>query len=227
MRRTQAAATTAAAVVALLMLWLVPAQSAAAKHKGLKIDVLSTRADLISGGEALVAIRGAHSLRGLKVKAAGKSQTKRFQLVDGTPEGVVKGLARGRSRIVVRQGRKGARLRVTNHPSGGPVFSGPQLEPWTLPAKARPTRKCNQPPTYTLSVHVDRPGKSGFQPYDPTNPPSDVATTTTDQGVTVPFIVRRRDRLHRPRPVPDRGALPARQAVDRDSRRRGSSTTSC
>ena len=53
-------ATTAAAVVALLMLWLVPAQSAAATHNGLKIDILSTRADLISGGEALVAIRGAH-----------------------------------------------------------------------------------------------------------------------------------------------------------------------
>ena len=148
MRRTQAAATTAAAVVALLMLWLVPAQSAAAKHKGLKIDVLSTRADLISGGEALVAIRGAHSLRGLKVKAAGKSQTKRFQLVDGTPEGVVKGLARGRSRIVVRQGRKGARLRVTNHPTGGPVFSGPQLQPWACQEGATDAQ-CNQPATYS------------------------------------------------------------------------------
>lgn len=34
------------------------------------------------------------------------------------------------------------------------------------------------------------PAKQGFQPYDPTNPPSDVAQTTTDQGVTVPFIVR-------------------------------------
>src|SRR5258708_38710313 len=29
-----------------------------------------------------------------------------------------------------------------------------------------------------------------LQPYDPSNPPSDVATTTTDTGVTVPFIVR-------------------------------------
>src|SRR5258708_31918774 len=32
--------------------------------------------------------------------------------------------------------------------------------------------------------------KSGFQPSDPANPPTDVATTTTDQGVKVPFIVR-------------------------------------
>ncbi len=34
------------------------------------------------------------------------------------------------------------------------------------------------------------PGKSGFQPYNPASPPSDVAQTTTDQGVKVPFIVR-------------------------------------
>jgi hypothetical protein len=180
-------ATTAAAVVALLMLWLVPAQSAAAKHNGLKIDILSTRADLISGGEALVAIRGAHSLRGLKVKAAGKSQTKRFQLVDGTPEGVVKGLARGRSSIVVRQGRKGARLRVTNHPSGGPVFSGPQLKPWRCQEGATDS-KCDQPPTYSY-LYMPTNGSS-LQPYDRNDPPSDVATTTTDQGVKVPFIVR-------------------------------------
>ena len=29
-----------------------------------------------------------------------------------------------------------------------------------------------------------------LKPYDPANPPSDVATTTTDEGVTVPFIIR-------------------------------------
>ena len=169
MRRTQAAATTVAAVVALLMLWLVPAQSAAAKHKGLKIDVLSTRADLISGGEALVAIRGAHSLRGLKVKAAGKSQTKRFQLVDGTPEGVVKGLARGRSRIVVRQGRKGARLRVTNHPSGGPVFSGPQLKPWKCQATARrtPSATSRRRTATSTSRPTERVGLPALRPAQP------------------------------------------------------------
>ena len=33
-------------------------------------------------------------------------------------------------------------------------------------------------------------GGSALQPYDPANPPSDVANTTTDQGKTVPFIVR-------------------------------------
>src|SRR4029453_17676254 len=30
----------------------------------------------------------------------------------------------------------------------------------------------------------------GLQPYDPDDPPSDVASTTTDENVTVPFVVR-------------------------------------
>ena len=186
-RPARLAAGAAATVVALLMLWLAPAQSDAAKGKGLKIKVLSTRADLISGGEALIAIRGAHSLRGLKVKAAGKSQKKHFELVDGTPEGVVKDLPRGRSKIVARQHRKGARLRVTNHPSGGPVFSGPQLKPWHCQEGAT-NAKCDQPATYSY-LYMPQNGSS-LQPYDPDDPPSDVATTTTDQGTKVPFIVR-------------------------------------
>ena len=186
-RPMRLAGAVAAAAVALLCLWLVPVPSAAAKHNGLEIHVLSTRADLISGGEALVAIRGARSLRGLEVTAAGKSQTKRFELVGGTPEGVVKGLPRGRSRIVVRRGREGARLRVTNHPSGGPIFSGPQLKPWQCQQGATDA-KCDQPPTYSY-LYMPTNGSS-LQPYDPEHPPSDVAKTTTDQGVKVPFIVR-------------------------------------
>ena len=55
----------------------------------------------------------------------------------------------------------------------------------------------------------------------------DVASTTTDQGVTLPFIVRvetgyiDRDKYQ----IDD--ALPAGQDVERDRARRTSSTTSC
>ena len=69
------------------------------------------------------------------------------------------------------------------------MFSGPQLEPWTCRAgSGRP--QCDQAPTFTYVYMSTDPTKPGFQPYDPANPPSDVAQTTTDQGVTVPFIVR-------------------------------------
>src|SRR5262249_35299271 len=67
--------------------------------------------------------------------------------------------------------------------------SGPQLQPWVCESGAADAQ-CNQPPTYRFVYKSTDPSKQGFQPYDPGNPASDVAETTTDQGVTVPFIVR-------------------------------------
>jgi len=89
-------------------------------------------------------------------------------------------------RAVLPDGR-GARITLTDAPLGGPVFSGPQIQPWTCSAGARDA-KCNRPPTYAY-VYKSTAGGS-LRSYDPKNPPSDVATTTTDQGRTVPFIVR-------------------------------------
>ena len=71
------------------------------------------------------------------------------------------------------------------------------------------------------------PAKSGFQPYDPSSPPSDVAQTTTDQGVTVPFIVRVETGYMDRDQYQIATLYPARQAVERVSRRSRSSTTSC
>jgi hypothetical protein len=80
-------------------------------------------------------------------------------------------------------------ITITNHPNGGPVLSGPQLLPWVCQGTAVDAQ-CNQPPTYTYVYKSTNAVAPGFQPYDPDNPPTDVATTTTDEGVTVPFIVR-------------------------------------
>jgi hypothetical protein len=102
---------------------------------------------------------------------------------------LVRGLPPGRSAIVARTRRRAAKLVVTNHPSGGPLFSGPQLKPWKCQPTARDAQ-CNQPPTFRYLYKSSDPAASGLRPYDPANPPTDVATTTTDRGVTVPFIVR-------------------------------------
>jgi hypothetical protein len=172
---------------------LVSAEGASAhgfKRGGLSITVLSGRPDLVSGGDALVSIRGLRSTRGLSVKAGGRDQASAFKLGPrGTAVGLIRGLPLGRSAVIARTGHHAAKLRVTNHPIGGPVFSGPQLQPW----KCQPTAvdaQCNQPPTYSYIYKSSNPAKPGFQPYDPAHPPADVATTTTDRGVTVPFIVR-------------------------------------
>jgi hypothetical protein len=69
------------------------------------------------------------------------------------------------------------------------VFSGPQLEPWGCQPGAV-NQQCDQAPTFKFLYMSTNPTKPGFQPYDPASPPSDVAQTTTDQGVKVPFIVR-------------------------------------
>jgi hypothetical protein len=154
------------------------------------ISVLSGRADLVSGGDALISIHGLHSSRWLSVEAGGKDQTSAFERGrDGTAVGLIRGLPLGQSSVIVRAGRRGAKLRVTNHPIGGPVFSGPQLQPW----KCQPTAvdaQCNQPPAFQYLYKSSNPAKPGFLAYDPANPPADVAPTTTDEGVTVPFIVR-------------------------------------
>ena len=69
------------------------------------------------------------------------------------------------------------------------MFSGPQLKPWTCQAGATDA-KCDQPPTFTYLYKSTNPAATKLQPYNPKSPPSNVARTTTDQGVKVPFIVR-------------------------------------
>ncbi len=157
---------------------------------GPTINVLSGRADLVSGGDALISIGGLRHSRALSVRAGGKDQTAAFSRgPHGTLVGLVRGLPRGQSSVIVRAGRRAAKLRVTNHPLGGPVFSGPQLQPWKCQATAVDAQ-CNQPPAFTFFYKSSNPAKSGLQPYDPASPPADVATTTTDRGVSVPFVVR-------------------------------------
>src|SRR4051794_7412813 len=57
------------------------------------ISVLSGRADLVSGGDALISIRGLRSARGLSVEAGGKDQTSAFERGrNGTAVGLIRGL---------------------------------------------------------------------------------------------------------------------------------------
>ena len=50
---------------------------------------------------------------------------------NGRFQGLVTGLALGDNVLTARiTGGPGARITLTNHPNGGPVFSGPQVQPW-------------------------------------------------------------------------------------------------
>ena len=59
------------------------------------------------------------------------------------------GCASGSNTLTARAGGRAARLTVKNAPIGGPVFSGPQIQPWTCQAGAVDA-KCNQATTYQL-----------------------------------------------------------------------------
>jgi hypothetical protein len=168
-----------------------PAHAGAAAP--VKIKTLSNRADLISDGNALVGItlpRGARAKR-LEVTLNGHDVSATFTHRHGLRiEGVVEDLRLGRNRLVATApGARGARLKITNHPNGGPVFSGPQAKPRFCQDGARDA-KCNQPPEYTYLYRSTDASQPNLLPYDPENPPGDVATTTTDEGMEVPFIVR-------------------------------------
>src|SRR3546814_1425098 len=76
----------------------------------------------------------------------------------------------------------------SNYPNGGPICSGPQLQPWTC-QKDAVDDQCNQPPVYSYLYKSTTPFTT-LQAYDPAHPATDVAMTTTDEGTTVPFIVR-------------------------------------
>jgi Tannase-like family of unknown function (DUF6351) len=159
--------------------------------QGQTIQVLSNRADLISAGDALVAIdlpAGTNPSQ-VVVKLGDRDVTRSFaKRPDGRFEGLVTGLALGPNRLsATAPGRPAVTATIVNHPNGGPVFSGPQLQPWQCQEGAR-DRQCNQPPAYSYSYKSATTGQ--WADYDPDNPPSDVATTKTQTGATVPFIVR-------------------------------------
>ncbi|HWW52708.1 MAG TPA: DUF6351 family protein [Acidimicrobiales bacterium] len=182
---------------------LLPGANAAPVGQ-IQLQVLSGRADLVSGGSALVQAILPPGAQTLKVTSSGRDVTPVFGIGPGGKlEGLVTGLKLGPNRIeATANGARGSQLVLTDHPIGGPIFSGPQILPWACQAGAR-DKQCDQSTTYSFSYLPAGTGSlklgasgvasvSTFQPYDPKNPPpaAFIATTTTDTGVTVPFIVR-------------------------------------
>ncbi|HWG94503.1 MAG TPA: DUF6351 family protein, partial [Mycobacteriales bacterium] len=186
--RTRRRAVLVAAAVAAPVALALPASSAPTGV--VTIEVLSGRGDLVTGGDALlrVTLPDGASADGLRVDDDGRDVTSAFRAGDGGLLGLVTGLDLGRNTVTatLADGR-GARIVLTSAPVGGPVFSGPQIQPWTCAGEVDDAQ-CNREPT--VRFLYKRTSGGGLVAYDPANPPSDVAMTTTDDGSTVPFIVR-------------------------------------
>ena len=181
----------AVAVVGVLSVLVMGAGTALAATEPLTIKVLSNRADLISAGDALVEVTSPSGVDAgrIAVSVDGRDVTSQFAArPNGRFMALLDGLKNGEN--VVRAsgpGAAAAQITIVNHPIGGPVTAGTQIQPWTCFEETLDVQ-CNRPPEYEY-FYMSTDG-GGLQEYDPANPPSDVATTTTDQGKTVPYIVR-------------------------------------
>lgn len=182
------------------------------------IKVLSNRADLVSGGEALVEIiydtpdKPANAR--VKVERPDGSEvdvTGAFAVSEGRHIGLVEGLGIGENKLrVTGLGGGDNSVTITNHSNEGPIFSAAQhrllscaernalgLVPIDAPDQ------CNDLVNYRLLFKPARPVSqsdfdrgepsftSGLLPYDPaTVPDDDVAVAKLDSGESMPFIVR-------------------------------------
>ena len=203
------------------------------------LEVLSNRADLISGGDALVAARLADGVNPatVRVDVDGIDVTSAFALrPSGRLEGLVTGLKIGTNTLTVR-GADGAgkRITITNHPIGGPVFAGPQVTPYACnPNASNPPlgeavdAQCNAPTKVDLPLSQRRQPVRGLRPGEPARArarPADDDGPRADRAVHRPA----RHRHRRPWHLPDGRAGGPEQAdravVEPSSRGAGSSST--
>ena len=205
---------------------LAAAPAAWAHNKGYEIRVLSSPAEMVTGGDALVEVSvPRHQSLHVRIKLNGDDVTSAFD-VDAskrTLTGLVEGLELGENRLTVyasrhHKWRKQARLKLENHPITGPIFSGPQQQPFVCKTQTqglgfpqvdnqaaigmRLFQTPGNPATpligwskdCTVNTVVDyqyRNTAGQFRPLPPGPLPADVATTTTLDGKTVPYVVRR------------------------------------
>lgn len=183
---------TAFAAVACSMLAGIAAWSETGRAQTvLTIEVLSSRPELVTGGDALVRITGAEAP---KVTVGGNDVSEAFRPDHkGGWIGLVEGLRDGGNQLAVKAGGKETTLALVNHPVNGTLFAGPQQEPFVCENEshglASPGDDSCAAPTTVKYLYRNKSGE--WKPLDTkTARPADVATTTTTEGRNVPLIVR-------------------------------------
>jgi hypothetical protein len=198
----------AAAGAALAVIAAVPAvdiggAAAAPVPAQPTIEIVSSDAERVTGGDALVEVRlprGAKASH-LTVTAAGNDVTDAFiEIAPGVVRGLVAGLPDGAATLTARLTAAGggtppgraASVGVVNHPIAGPVFSGEHQQPFyceTDAAGLGPSldEECFAP---TQVAYIYRTTAGALAPLaDPSVVPADAAEVTVG-GTTIPFVVR-------------------------------------
>ncbi|PYH40263.1 uncharacterized protein BP01DRAFT_396032 [Aspergillus saccharolyticus JOP 1030-1] len=163
----------------------------------LNISVTSAIHGIVTGNKAVVLVSGAKGHRPtLKLNDCDESDS--LQPVDGDTskwKGVLTGFTVGYNKLLATDTGNEATCVVRGFPIQGPVFSGPHIQPWICTTEENGLgpavdEHCNAP-TVTRYYYMDTEA-SDFLPYDPSSPPKpeQLAHTTTDAGITVPYIIR-------------------------------------
>src|SRR5258708_650817 len=159
----------------------------------LAVTVLSSHPDMVSGGDALVAVTAPSS--DIQVTLNGADVTSKFHLdwERHAIVGLVPGLRDGKNTIVAKAGKSSVSLVVTNHPVTGPILSGEHIKPYVCMTQesglgAPLDADCI---AATKLDHFYRAKDGTFKPYPGAeSAPADMSETTTSEGKTVPYIVR-------------------------------------
>jgi hypothetical protein len=165
------------------------------------IKILSSPSYAVTGGDALVEVRipASTPLNDVSIKLNFQDVTSLFRAADAfSLRGVIGGLKPGSNVLTAGPRSTGqilAKIPVFNYPSTGPVFSGPHQTPFVCETSfqglgAPLDADCSAPTR--VDYFYRSTASNSFQPFNTSGPrPSDLATTITNEGLTVPYIVRR------------------------------------
>jgi Tannase-like family of unknown function (DUF6351) len=204
-----------------------PVSTAATEHD-FRLEVLSSPASMVTGGDALVQLTIPRTvpLHKATLLLNGRDVTSTLGLDESarTLTGMVAGMRLGANTLVADSngrgnGRPTAELTLVNHPVTGPIFSGPQQQPFVCKTQTqdglgfpqvdnqdgigmRLFQTPGNPATPTIGWSKDctvarvvdflyRTTGGQLRPLPPGPLPTDVAQTTLLDGRTVPYVVRR------------------------------------
>lgn len=178
----------------------------------IEVHAISGRPDMIAGSEALIETNA--PLEKFSATLNGQDVSKSFRAGKkaGTLLGRVDGVKIGKNTLEIKSSKGSAKLELTGYPITGPVFSGPHQKPFVCQTEqaglgAPLDEECSVKTVISYvykSTEAPAPGAgrgrgaapgalpAGFKPFDPSAPrPADLGKTTTIDGKTVDYIVRR------------------------------------
>ena len=209
--------TRASATAGALLLMGISALSTGLAADGVELRTVSSRPDMVSGGSTLVQLTAGNP-SSVRVMINGQDVTQSFRPASGSRAliGRVEGLRSGKNTLEANVGGKvEVRMEIIDHPIAGPIFSGPHQIPFVCQTDVnglgsaldadcaaktvvtyyyKSTEAVPAPAARAAGAPPPAPGTltPGFKSYDPAGPrPADVAQTSTSDGRTLDYIVRR------------------------------------